>query len=70
MNIMHLSVRRKRRRVMERRRDATSIEMQLDEFATKFEKDYSLVSCLSTNNTMRSAWFLDSGASRHMPEAQ
>jgi hypothetical protein len=29
----------------------TSTETQLDEFATKFEKDYSLVSFLSTNTT-------------------
>jgi hypothetical protein len=47
----------------------TSTETQLDEFATKFEKDYSLVSFLSTNTTMRSAWFLDNGASRHMTES-
>jgi hypothetical protein len=31
-----------------------------------FEKDFSLVSFLSTNTTTRSAWFLDSGTSRHM----
>jgi hypothetical protein len=43
--------------------------MQLDEFAVKFEKDYSLISFLSTSTTTWSAWFLDSGASRHMIEA-
>jgi hypothetical protein len=47
----------------------TSTETQLDEFATKFEKDFSLVSCLSTNTNTRSAWYLDSGASHHMTEA-
>ena len=47
----------------------TSTETQLDEFVVKFEKDCSLVSCLSTNTTAGSAWFLDSGASRHMIEA-
>jgi hypothetical protein len=33
----------------------TSVEMQLDEFAMKFEKDYSLVSCLSTSRATISA---------------
>jgi hypothetical protein len=44
--------------------------MQLDEFAVKFEKDSSLVSCLSTSTTTRSVWYLDSGASRHMTKAR
>jgi hypothetical protein len=48
----------------------TSVEMQLDDFATKFENDYSMISCLLTRKTMRSAWFLDSGAYHHMIEAQ
>jgi hypothetical protein len=43
-----------------------STKTQVDEFATKFEKDLSLVSYLSTSTTTMSAWFLDSGASRHM----
>jgi hypothetical protein len=34
-----------------------------------FEKDFSLFSCISTNTPTRSAWNLDSGASRHMTEA-
>jgi hypothetical protein len=38
----------------------------LDEFETKFEKDYSLVSFLYTSKTTRSVWYLDSGASLHM----
>jgi hypothetical protein len=48
----------------------TSIEMQLDEFATIFEKDLSLVSFLSTSTTTRSAWYLESGASFHMTKAR
>jgi hypothetical protein len=36
----------------------------------KFEKDFSLVSFLSTSTTTRSAWYLDNGASHHMTEAQ
>jgi transposase InsO family protein len=49
---------------------ATTTETQLSELATKFERDFSLVSCLSTNTIARSAWYLDSGASRHMTEAR
>jgi hypothetical protein len=48
----------------------TSTKMQLDEFASKFEKDYSMVSFLYTRTTPRSAWFLDNGAYRHMTEAR
>jgi hypothetical protein len=44
--------------------------MQLDEFVANFEKDYSLVSCLSTSTTTRSVWFLYSGAYCHMIEAR
>jgi hypothetical protein len=32
----------------------------------KFQKDFSLVSCLSTSTTTRSAWYFDSGSSHHM----
>jgi hypothetical protein len=49
---------------------ATSAEMQLDEFAVKFEKYCSLVSCLYTTTATKSAWFLDSVASLHMTEAR
>jgi hypothetical protein len=48
---------------------ATSAKTQLDEFAVKFEKDFSLVYCLSTSTSTRSVWYLDSGASRYMTEA-
>jgi hypothetical protein len=47
-----------------------STKTQLDDFAAKFEKDYLLVSFLTTNTATRSAWILDSNASRHMIEAR
>jgi hypothetical protein len=59
----------KKKKGNEKMQTTTSTETQLDEFATKFEKDYSMISFLSTSTTTRSAWFLDSGASRHMTEA-
>jgi hypothetical protein len=69
MDIMHLSVHEKKKG-KGKMQTTTSTETQLDEFATKFEKDFSLVSFLSTSTTMRSAWFLDNGASHHMTEAR
>jgi hypothetical protein len=44
---------------------AASAESQVKEFAKKFEKDFSLVSCLSSTDSS-SAWFVDSGDSRYM----
>ena len=48
---------------------AATTEIQLSEFATKFENDSSLVSCLSPS-TIISSWYLDNGASRHMTETK
>jgi hypothetical protein len=48
----------------------SSKETYLDDFAVKFKKYFSLVSCLYTSTTTRSAWYLDNGASRHMIEAR
>ena len=45
---------------------ATSTETKVNEFAAKFEKDFSLVSYLSTSTIPRNVWYVDSGASRHM----
>ena len=49
---------------------ATSTETRLSELAAKFEDNFSLVSCISTNTIAQSAWYLDSGASRHMTEVR
>jgi hypothetical protein len=38
----------------------------VEEFSTKFDKEFSLVVCLSTRATHSSVWYIDSGASRHM----
>jgi hypothetical protein len=68
MDIMHIDVKR-RRRVKERCKQKHQ-KRQLDEFATNFEKHFSLVSCLSMSTPTRSAWYLDNGVSRHMIKAQ
>jgi hypothetical protein len=49
---------------------ATFAENQLDAFAAKFEKEFTLASCLSTRTITKSAWFLDSYASHHMTESR
>jgi hypothetical protein len=49
---------------------ATLAENQSDEFAAKFEKEFTLASCLSTRTITKSAWFLDSDASHHMTESR
>jgi hypothetical protein len=38
----------------------------VEEFAHKFEKDYSLLVCLSYRASSTGIWYIDSGASRHM----
>jgi hypothetical protein len=45
---------------------AVSAETQMTRFIAKFEKDFSLVSCLSTNMILMNAWYVNNGASRHM----
>jgi hypothetical protein len=47
----------------------TLARTQLDEFVTKFEREFSLVSFLNTSSKTRSAWYLDNNASHHMIEA-
>lgn len=55
---------------------ATSIDTEVIEFATKFEKELSLVSCLFGTITRSAwfmdncAWFVDSGASHDMMGSQ
>jgi hypothetical protein len=38
----------------------------VEEFTHKFEKEYSLLVCLSSRASSTSIWYIDSGASRHM----
>ena len=44
---------------------ATSVEAQVKEFVERFEKDFSLISCIS-GTIFSNSWFMDSGASRYM----
>jgi hypothetical protein len=38
----------------------------VEEFSTKFDKEFSLIACLSSRTTTTDTWYIDSGASRHM----
>jgi hypothetical protein len=38
----------------------------VEEFSAKFDKDFSLVLCLSTRTTHSGVWYIDNSASRHM----
>jgi hypothetical protein len=51
-------------------RVATFAKTQMNKFTTKFEKHFSLVTCLSTNTIPRNIWYVDNGASRHMTSSQ
>ena len=39
---------------------------EVEEFSTKFDKEFSLVVCLSTRATYSNVWYIDSGASYHL----
>jgi hypothetical protein len=38
----------------------------VEEFSTKFDKEFSLLACLSSRTTTTDTSYIDSGASRHM----
>jgi hypothetical protein len=44
----------------------TAASAEVEEFSTKFDKEFSLIACLSSRTTTTDAWYIDSGASRHM----
>jgi hypothetical protein len=46
----------------------TTASAEEDEFSTKFDKEFSLIVCLSSRTTTPDTWCIDSGASRHMTE--
>jgi hypothetical protein len=44
----------------------TAASTEVEEFSTKFDKEFSLIACLSSRTTTLDTWYIDSGASRHM----
>jgi hypothetical protein len=49
-----------------KKKKQTTASAEVEEFSTKFDKEFSLVVCLSTRATYSSVWYIDSGVSRHM----
>jgi hypothetical protein len=49
-----------------KKKKQTTTSTEVEEFSTRFDKEFSLVVCLSTRATHSSVWYIDSGASRHM----
>jgi hypothetical protein len=44
----------------------TIASVEVEEFSTKFDKEFSLIACLSSRTTTPDTWYIDSGASHHM----
>jgi hypothetical protein len=44
----------------------TTASAEVEEFSTKFDKEFSLIACLSLRTTTPDTWYIESGASRHM----
>jgi hypothetical protein len=49
-----------------KKKKQTVASVEVEEFSTRFDKDFSLVVCLSTRATHSSVWYIDNGASCHM----
>jgi hypothetical protein len=53
-----------------KKKKQTATSTEVEEFSTKFDKEFSLVVCLSTRATHSSVWYIDNGASRHMTDVR
>jgi hypothetical protein len=49
-----------------KKKKQTTASAEVEEFSTKFDKEFSLIVCLSSRTTTPNTWSIDSGASRHM----
>jgi hypothetical protein len=49
-----------------KKKKQTTASTEVEEFSTKFDKEFSLIVCLSMRTTHTDTWYIDSGASRHM----
>jgi hypothetical protein len=49
-----------------KKKKQTTALAEVEEFSTKFDKEFSLIVCLSSRTTTRDTWYIDSGASCHM----
>jgi hypothetical protein len=49
-----------------KKKKQTAASAAVEEFSTKFDKEFSLIVCLSMRTTHSDTWYIDSGASCHM----
>ena len=49
-----------------KKKKQTAASAEVEEFSTKFDKEFSLIACLSSRTTTPDTWYIDSGASRYM----
>jgi hypothetical protein len=49
-----------------KKKKQTIASAEVEEFSTKFDKEFSLIACLSSRTITTDAWCIDSGASHHM----
>jgi hypothetical protein len=49
-----------------KKKKQTTASAEVEEFSTKFDKEFYLIACLSLRTTTTDTWYIDSGASRHM----
>ena len=49
-----------------RKKKQVAASTDLEEFSSKFEREFSLIACLSSCSGSSRVWYIDSGASTHM----
>jgi len=49
-----------------KKKKQTTASTEVEDFSTKFDKEFSLIACLSSRTTTSDAWYIDNGASHHM----
>jgi hypothetical protein len=49
-----------------KKKKQTTASAEVEEFSIKFDKEFSLIACLSSRTTTTDTWYIDSGACRHM----
>jgi hypothetical protein len=49
-----------------KKKKQTTASAEVEEFSTKFDKEFSLIACLTSRTTTPDTWYIDSGASLQM----
>jgi hypothetical protein len=49
-----------------KKKKQTTASTKVEEFSTKFDREFSLIVCISSRTSTSNTWYIDSGVSRHM----